>query len=180
MDQKHTMKAQSAMEYLMTYGWAIIVVVVVVYALYSFGFFSTVSTTTCQPQAGFRCQGLLYSHTTGNVVATIAQAEQTTWYTTNVIFVQQQASSAPPASYFTASNEQMVTISFGINQPEQMNFPVLNANGIQVGPVNVGTSSSGYVWAQYTTCTGPSCSSPGTGNNPYYYAEIGKALLTAS
>ncbi len=33
-------KAQSAMEYLMTYGWAILIVIVVVAALYSMGVFS--------------------------------------------------------------------------------------------------------------------------------------------
>lgn len=34
------MKAQTAMDYLMTYGWAILIVIVVIAALYSMGVFS--------------------------------------------------------------------------------------------------------------------------------------------
>ncbi|MBU5690028.1 MAG: hypothetical protein QXM68_02385 [Candidatus Aenigmatarchaeota archaeon] len=40
-------KAQSAMEYLMTYGWAIIILVVVVGALYVMGVFKTGTTVAC-------------------------------------------------------------------------------------------------------------------------------------
>jgi len=42
-------KAQSAMEYLMTYGWAILIVIVVVAALYSMGVFSTKGGVPCSP-----------------------------------------------------------------------------------------------------------------------------------
>ena len=37
---KASAKAQSAMEYLMTYGWAILIVAVVLGALYSLGVFN--------------------------------------------------------------------------------------------------------------------------------------------
>ncbi|MEO0282055.1 MAG: hypothetical protein ABIN05_06885 [candidate division WOR-3 bacterium] len=40
-------KAQAAMEYLMTYGWAIIILVVVVVALYAMGVFKTGTTVAC-------------------------------------------------------------------------------------------------------------------------------------
>ena len=42
-------KAQSAMEYLMTYGWAILIVIVVVAALYSMGVFSSKGGVPCSP-----------------------------------------------------------------------------------------------------------------------------------
>ena len=43
-------KAQSAMEYLMTYGWAILIVIVVVAALYSMGVFGGGGgTVPCSP-----------------------------------------------------------------------------------------------------------------------------------
>lgn len=35
------MKGQTAMEYLMTYGWAILIIIVVIAALYSMGVFQT-------------------------------------------------------------------------------------------------------------------------------------------
>lgn len=40
-------KAQAAMEYLMTYGWAILIIVVVVAALYAMGVFRTGTTVAC-------------------------------------------------------------------------------------------------------------------------------------
>ena len=42
-------KAQSAMEYLMTYGWAILIVIVVVSALYAMGVFTPTTSVACSP-----------------------------------------------------------------------------------------------------------------------------------
>jgi len=42
-------KGQSAMEYLMTYGWAILIVIVVVAALYGMGVFSLKGGVACSP-----------------------------------------------------------------------------------------------------------------------------------
>ncbi len=41
MGAKSGKKAQSAMEYLMTYGWAILIIAVVLAALYSLGLFNS-------------------------------------------------------------------------------------------------------------------------------------------
>ena len=43
------MKAQAAMEYLMTYGWAILIVVIVVAALYAMGVFTASPSVACSP-----------------------------------------------------------------------------------------------------------------------------------
>jgi len=42
-------KAQTAMEYLMTYGWAILIIIVVIAALYSLGVFSVKPSVSCSP-----------------------------------------------------------------------------------------------------------------------------------
>ena len=42
-------KAQTAMEYLMTYGWAILIVIVVIAALYSMGVFTLTGGVPCSP-----------------------------------------------------------------------------------------------------------------------------------
>jgi len=42
-------KGQTAMEYLMTYGWAILIVIVVVAALYSMGVFTVSPGVPCSP-----------------------------------------------------------------------------------------------------------------------------------
>lgn len=40
-------KAQSALEYLMTYGWALVVIVIVIAALFAFGVFESPTVGTC-------------------------------------------------------------------------------------------------------------------------------------
>ena len=40
-------RAQSALEYLMTYGWALVVIVIVIAALFAFGIFNPPSAGTC-------------------------------------------------------------------------------------------------------------------------------------
>lgn len=42
-------KGQAAMEYLMTYGWAILIIIVVIGALWRMGVFKTSSTVPCSP-----------------------------------------------------------------------------------------------------------------------------------
>ena len=42
-------KGQAAMEYLMTYGWAILIIVVVVAVLYAMGVFKVGTTVSCSP-----------------------------------------------------------------------------------------------------------------------------------
>ncbi len=72
-------KAQSAMEYLMTYGWAILIIAIVLAALFSLGVFSSSSFTgtVCVASSGFLCSNpILHA---GNFVATIGQATGTNW-----------------------------------------------------------------------------------------------------
>jgi uncharacterized protein (UPF0333 family) len=42
-------KAQAALEYLMTYGWAILVIVIVIAALYALGVFTPKASVACTP-----------------------------------------------------------------------------------------------------------------------------------
>jgi hypothetical protein len=51
-----SMKAQSAMEYLMTYGWAILIVIIVAAALYALGIFNP-ATYTGRIPTGFTTLG---------------------------------------------------------------------------------------------------------------------------
>jgi YVTN family beta-propeller protein len=69
--RKRTSRPQSAIEYLTTYGWAIIIIVIVLIALYSFGFFNS-SVTTCNLGADFYCQNA-YVSSNGILSVTILQ-----------------------------------------------------------------------------------------------------------
>ena len=68
------LKSQSAMEYLMTYGWAILIIAIVLAALFSLGIFSSGSLigTTCIANSGFLC-GTPIAHGT-TFTASIGQA----------------------------------------------------------------------------------------------------------
>ncbi|MDE1762596.1 MAG: hypothetical protein KGH78_05440, partial [Candidatus Micrarchaeota archaeon] len=54
-----SLRLQSATEYLMTYGWAILIIAVVLGALYQLGLFGTSQNAlaaSCLSTAGFLCQ----------------------------------------------------------------------------------------------------------------------------
>jgi hypothetical protein len=70
-------KAQSAMEYLITYGWAIIIIGVTLAALYALGLFNPASFTSnqCVFESDFGClSGFLYSN--GTIIINLEQATQ--------------------------------------------------------------------------------------------------------
>jgi|SRR3989344_2805831 len=56
-------KSQSAMEYLMTYGWAILVVLIALGALFYLGVFSPTVPNVCNIPAPFSCQDIKLADT---------------------------------------------------------------------------------------------------------------------
>src|SRR3989344_5236704 len=56
-------KAQGAMEFLMTYGWAILVVIIVLSALFFLGVFSPKSVNVCSIEAPFLCNDFFVNNT---------------------------------------------------------------------------------------------------------------------
>ena len=101
-------KLQSAMEYLMTYGWAILIIAIVLIALFSLGVFSNNNLgTSCIPESGFLCTNITLTNilppgTPANTLAvltfTVGQAAGAGTYnvivgitsqnTTNIVFFQ--------------------------------------------------------------------------------------------
>ncbi|MFA5049665.1 MAG: hypothetical protein WC501_01525 [Candidatus Micrarchaeia archaeon] len=67
---KRNFKGQAAMEYLMTYGWAILVLVIVIAALY---YLLPKTQETCLFQQGFACDGMaqIYVNSDGNVYLSV-------------------------------------------------------------------------------------------------------------
>jgi len=88
-----TVKAQSAIEFLMTYGWAILIVLSVVAVLFYTGVFnpSTVAPTMCVLGAGFACQGYLID-TAGNLTIDLGQS---TGNSVNITGIACDTSSSP-------------------------------------------------------------------------------------
>jgi hypothetical protein len=73
------LRGQSAMEYLMTYGWAILIIAVVLTALYSLGLFSgsTLTGTSCVASPGFLCSAPVLSHSSGTLSFQLGQTAGT-------------------------------------------------------------------------------------------------------
>ena len=178
MARRFISKAQSAMEYLMTYGWAILIISVVLGALFSLGVFSGVSLigTACVASPGYYCTGVTYSHATGNIVFTVGQNTGTNWVTTAFIYAPQGTSTTNNAPSVMFAN---LISGLASGQTYALPWAVTGFNTI------IGTSTAGSIWACYTltsginviasaTQTAGSCNSPG---NTVYYSQL--ATLTA-
>ncbi|MEM0201174.1 MAG: hypothetical protein QXD23_02100 [Candidatus Micrarchaeaceae archaeon] len=72
------LKLQSAMEYLITYGWAILILAIALSALFFLGVFNSSNSTgqICKINQGFDCIDY-YMNTTGSAVFTITQTSAT-------------------------------------------------------------------------------------------------------
>ncbi len=148
------LKAQSAMEYLMTYGWAILIIAVVLGALFSLGVFSSGALlgTSCIALSGYLCSNpVLHS---GTFTATIGQATGTSWTAATLLFVAYGAST-PATADFTAENGMV--ISGGLNSGQTTTFTTANYMTSSGTPAaltsTVGASVSGTIWAYYNTAT---------------------------
>ncbi len=162
-------KLQSAMEYLMTYGWAILIIAIVMVALFSLGILGgSPLGTSCLPQSGFECTGVALSHTTGNVIVTVGQNTGTNWATANVYFVPQGTglTSGVPTSISNApASGNYLSSGLTSGQTAQVTVPVAAPS------ISVGATYAGALWAVYTTSTGGST---------LYYAELATITMKAS
>jgi hypothetical protein len=71
------MKGQSAMEYLMTYGWAILIIAIVLVAFFGLHLFSSPVGVSCRANSGFVCGSPIFS---GNVLTVqIGQGTGNQW-----------------------------------------------------------------------------------------------------
>ena len=73
-------KAQAAMEFLMTYGWAILVVLIAIAALYAMGVFSGSGATSCILEAPFGCDVVISSAAAADNFAITAQGVSSASY----------------------------------------------------------------------------------------------------
>ncbi|MCW6160073.1 MAG: hypothetical protein LVQ95_03240 [Candidatus Micrarchaeales archaeon] len=70
-------RAQSAIEYLTTYGWAILIIIVVVAALYRLGIFNPTISTTCIFPAEFGCLSAVLYSSNSTLYINVQQSLQT-------------------------------------------------------------------------------------------------------
>ncbi|MDE1865162.1 MAG: hypothetical protein KGH94_00785 [Candidatus Micrarchaeota archaeon] len=136
------LKAQNAMEFMMTYGWAIVILVVVLATLYSLGFFSpsTLSANVCALPANLGCvSAILWPN--GIVQLNIQQATQYIISVNAISCNDQGVANALPFS-------SPVTMQIGSNAT----FSVQCYTGSNWASFNgpIGTLFSGQLFVNYT------------------------------
>ncbi len=183
-------KAQSAMEYLMTYGWAILIIAVVLGALFQLGVFNggSLAGSSCVASPGFYCQNLALQNaatTTNGITLTFGQSLGYTIYnlamacaaTSNSLGypsgttfndINSVGSWMPSLGVVGTSLASGSTIAIGVTATSN-NIPCIGSNGKSVGFGSaVGTPFSGYLWLNYTTNSG----APAAGTNPWYTIKV--------
>ncbi|MCL5433890.1 MAG: hypothetical protein M1538_02855 [Candidatus Marsarchaeota archaeon] len=165
-------RAQSAMEYLMTYGWAILIIAIVLAILFKLGVFSGASLTgtSCLGSPGFSCSNPVLSSTAG-LSFSLGQSTGSELY--NVLIA---CSGSSGAAGYPADGTYWDTLSSGGAATPNNALPVTSApastaslnlaNGQSVTVSNVicydssnspttgytiGQSFQGYIWLAYST-----------------------------
>ena len=150
-------RAQSAMEYLMTYGWAILIIAIVLAALFSLNVFNSATFlgTECVSLTGYVCSSpLLHS---GTFTASVGQATGTDWTSANIIFLESGAGT-PAASSFALAG-CVYTPAGGIPSGGTTAFSVANGvTGTSASSCNaitntIGGTVTGSIWAYYSTAS---------------------------
>jgi hypothetical protein len=133
------------MEYLMTYGWSILIIAVVLAALFALGIFgagSNSGASACIPQSGFSCTGVLLV-SNGVLSATFGVVGQTITITNTLCT---QSASLPTSPSYSSVGP----ISLSSSQKTLLPFSCT----LSSSNAPIGTSFSGYLWVQYKTSSG--------------------------
>ncbi len=155
------LSAQSAMEYLMTYGWAILIISIVLAALFALGVFSSSSFigSSCIAASGYECSAPLLLHN-GYFTSIVGQATGNSWTAANIIFVV-SGSSVPtnpipsptlscveaPAGGILANGGSFTTAYNGA----YYNGACYGFGTPQVpGGITIGSTIVGSLWASYS------------------------------
>ncbi len=198
--KKGDMKAQSAMEYLMTYGWAILIIAVVLAALFELGVFNQQGVQACIAQQGFVCTSMVYNST--GISFSFGQNTGQDYYG-NYVFIAAEGqgldANGLPLNYSATNcgqggNNEVCgnTVSVGLPNangggvltPGQQVTVVFPANDYKIGNIPpytntpvasglaVGTPFAGYVWLGY--CLTSNCPTP------VYFAKVVTIATKAS
>lgn len=160
-------KAQSSMEYLMTYGWAILIVAVSLGTLYDLGIFngSSLAGQSCVAAPGYYCQNLALP-ISGYISFTFGQESGSKIFNIEMACGATSGSGGYPSN--SASWSFILTNGLATNVINDANLnnaidlntaQTVQVSGLQCyGPAStpetnlvIGATYSGYVWLNYTT-----------------------------
>jgi hypothetical protein len=131
------------MEYLMTYGWTILVVVVVLAALFALGVFdnagASAASNTCTPISGWKCNNSTLS-TAGVLSLTVGEIGSSI----TITGVGCSTGNSQPSVIHSVSP----SVSLGAGQTTTLNIPC------PLTSYSLGAKFTGYAWIQYTSPSG--------------------------
>lgn len=129
-------RGQSAMEYLMTYGWAILIIAIVMAAFFMMGLFKSPVGTTCRSPSGFICKSPIYNSGTGAYSVIIGQGSGSSWTTTT----------------FTMDGTGIATaLTANTNTGNVLNIPLASGQLVTINfTIPTTDSSPGNIYAHYT------------------------------
>jgi hypothetical protein len=153
--KKRNYRAQSAMEYLMTYGWAILIIAVVISVLFALGVFNTGSsiTTACVPRSGFLCSSP--SLHAGILYVTLGQATGMSW--TNTVYYYDPTGTSG-CSYALSSGTTLVntvwnTLTMSTTLSNTLQFIGTTTPPILPPTASAGSAYQGTIWVSYNIPT---------------------------
>ncbi|MEM3791116.1 MAG: hypothetical protein QXL16_00085 [Candidatus Micrarchaeaceae archaeon] len=143
-------RLQSAMEYLTTYGWAILIIAIVLGVLVSLGLFSPgrLAPNQCLVEAGFTCLQV-YLSANGLLTVNIEQTTSTPINVTGIECVNNVTFAYMQTPYNPPSNQ--ININIGGNYTFSV-FCKNSANGAVISG-NPGSLFQGYFIMNYTDIT---------------------------
>lgn len=160
-------RGQAAVDFMISYGIAILIIALAVFIILRLGIFgSSLTPVSCTPSPGFACGTVVYN-ANGLVTMSVTQATGAEINVTGVacstginttgnkpqfgnIYVQ---SNSIAFQYYTGN-----ALSYGLTMysgtSATLSIYCYNGGGIASGPL--GSSTSGYVWFNYTSSSLPS------------------------
>jgi hypothetical protein len=162
-------RLQSAMEYLMTYGWAILIIAVVLGVLYSLGIFNgnTALGTSCISIPGYLCQNPSMT-SAGLLSFTFGQNTNTNAYNVGFACAAVASSTGMPNTgatnpwMFPSSTSGAVSGTIPANTYTALPGGQLTITGLQCygstgsafNPGAIGATYTGKIWLNYTSTSG--------------------------
>ncbi|MCL5434505.1 MAG: hypothetical protein M1559_02215 [Candidatus Marsarchaeota archaeon] len=180
MGIKSILKAQSAMEYLMTYGWAILVIAIVLAALFTLGIFSSPLGTTCKAVSSeFSCGAPIFTGTSGSsgsYLVTLGQGSGITWYLVGYAFIPTGIATPSANALGGSTGQDYPTGSTGCTSPIDWVPAGTPGNTLASGGVTPSLTfcvpsgtTGGTIWGEFTPS--PTQSAPST------IVEVAKATM---
>ena len=153
------LSAQSAMEYLTTYGWVILIIAIVLLALFELGIFNQGGTNSCVAQPGFVCTNPVYG--TNAIQFTFGQNSGRYYYSVNAFVASQgenvSGDGLPYNATVAPGDWAIVGNVLASGETLTVTFPSGSGGQIPSNPP-IGAQFSGYVWISY--CLTSNCQVP--------------------